>query len=74
MNEIYLLGIIPILVLLWYFSNYNYFRITKVIRKTKNDVDNCVKDVTKLKEDIKHLKDIVTTIDDKISQIEKKIR
>lgn len=61
-------------VFLWYFSNHKYFSTSKLIKKTRNDVDSCVRDVDDLKTDIDELKNVIINIDKKITQIEDKIK
>lgn len=75
MENIFLVvGTILFVFVYWYLANYHYFEISKTVKKTKNDVDECVNDMTKLKSDIKMLKDIVVTIDGKITEIEKRVK
>lgn len=74
-DNIYYIIIIAItLLFFWLLINRNYFRINKIIKKTRCDVDNCIKDVEKLKVDMKRFNDVVIAIDERISQIEKKVK
>lgn len=67
-------ALIILCVVLWYLSNHKYIKVSKLIRRTRSDVEGCIRDIDILKSDMDRVKSVILSIDAKITQIEGKIK